>query len=158
MNYGDVFNVWEAIRRTVQAHMEDCHRLIKDTAAQRGRLTLQSYSHTFQPEGWEVEPQWGISIWNPRAPHTMEMIVNASLTQWQKWGHKHFNYLGMEHIPQPSHVWHHEAHATSHPLNLILSCTFLCIHYKEGHSEAENNEPFRQKVAIQKLQNFSFQK
>lgn len=36
--------------------MKDCHRLIKDTAAEKGRLTLQSYLHNFQPEGYEVEP------------------------------------------------------------------------------------------------------
>lgn len=48
--------------------------------------------------------------------------------------------------------------APSHRVNRILSRTFLCIRYEEGHLEADNNEPFGQKEAIQKLQNFSFRK
>lgn len=39
---------------TVQVHVKDCHRLIKDTAAKKGGLTLQSYLHDFQPEGCEA--------------------------------------------------------------------------------------------------------
>lgn len=58
--------------------MKDCHSLIKDTAAKKGRLTLQSYLHNFQPEGCEVEPQWGHFYLKPKGTCIKETGVNES--------------------------------------------------------------------------------
>lgn len=125
--YRDVFDVWEAIQGTVQAHMEDCHRLIKDMATQRGRLTLQSYLHTFQPEGWEVAPM-GCFYLRPKGTCTKEANVNASPHSVTGEETQHFNYLGMEHTHQPPFTWHHEAQLPLIDCILFffaLSCAFI---------------------------------
>lgn len=75
----DVLDVWETIPGTGQAHVKDCHRLIKDTAAEKGRVTLQSYLHNLQPEGCEVEPQRGHFYLKPKGTCIKETGVNESL-------------------------------------------------------------------------------
>jgi hypothetical protein len=59
--------------------MKDCHRLIKDTAAKKGRLTLQSYLHRFRPEVYGVEPQWEHFHLKPKGTCIKEAGVNESL-------------------------------------------------------------------------------
>lgn len=75
----DALDVWGTIPGTGQAPVKGCHRLIKDTAAEKGRLTLQSYLHNFQPEGCEVEPQWGHFYLKPKGTCIKETGVNESL-------------------------------------------------------------------------------
>lgn len=64
--------------------MKDCHRLIKDTAAKKGRLTPQSYLHHFQPEGCEVDPQWGHFYLKPKGTCIRKTGVNESLRSMTK--------------------------------------------------------------------------
>lgn len=100
--------MWEAIQGTVQAHVEDCHRLIKDTVVQRGRLTLQSYLHTFQPEGCEGGPN-GRFYLKPKGTHMEEANVNApphSVTGEETQALQ-LSWYG--NTCQPSYVWHQEA-------------------------------------------------
>lgn len=75
----DVSDVGGPIPERVQDHVRDCHRLIKDTAAERGRLTLQSYLHYFQPEGSEVGPQWVHFYPKPKGTCIKATGVNESL-------------------------------------------------------------------------------
>lgn len=130
--------------------MEDCPRLIKDAVAWRGKADPEVLLTHFPARGlWSGAPMGRLHL-KPKGTHTTETTVNASLAQWQKRGHRHFNYLGMEHTRQPSYIWHRGARLPLTDRILTLSCTFLCTHYEEGRSQAENKAPFRQKVAIQK--------
>lgn len=98
INCRDVFSMWEAIQGTVQAHAEDRHRLIEDTAVLRGRLTCSLiYTHSSQ-RLWRG-PQWGVSICNPRAPTLRKPMWMHPLTQWEERRHKRFNHPGKKHMP-----------------------------------------------------------
>lgn len=152
----DVLDGWDTILGTGQAHVKDCLRLIKDTAAENGRLTLQSYLHNFQPEGCEVEPQWGHSIWNPRAPALRKLVEMNPFAQWQKIRHQYFSSVGVESVCSPPWIQHNKTWLSLY--FIIINCTSICIRLEAGHFVARMIRLFRQKAVIQKLQNFSFQK
>lgn len=108
INYRDVFNMWEAIQGTVQAHVEDCHRLIKDTAVQRGRLT-RSLIYTLSSQRAVKGAPMGRFYLKPKGTHTEEANVNApphSVTGEETQALQ-LSWYG--NTCQPSYVWHKEA-------------------------------------------------
>lgn len=139
---------------------KDCRRLIKDTAAEKGRLTLRTYLHNFQPEGYEVEPQWGHFYLKPKGTCVKETGVNESLCSVTEEKTPILQLSGAEYMCRPS--W------TLHNKTQLLIIIYYYHHYYYLHFSmysirrrtfwGKNDKLFRQKVVIQKLQNFSFQK
>lgn len=155
MPWTDVLDVWGLIPGTVRDHVKDCHRLIKDTAAEKGRLTLQSYLHNFQPEGSEVEPQWGHFYRKPKGICMRETGVNEPLCSMTegKTPILQLSWCGICVLTQ----------RTPHNKIQLLIYNYDYLHFtmhsiRRRTFRGKNDKLFRQKVVIQKLQNFSFQK
>lgn len=155
----DVLDVWGMTPGKASAHVKGCHRLIKDPTAKRGRLTLQSYLHNFQPEGCEVEPQWGHFYLKPKGARIKETGVNEFLCPM----------IEVRHQDCTSIIWVWTITRRPRGFYTVLHTSLLLVYYccyywylampsVRGPFWGKNNKLFRQKVVIQKLQNFSFQK
>lgn len=151
----EVLDVWGLIPGTVRDHVKDCHGLIKDTAAEKGRLTLQSYLHNFQPEGSGVEPQWGHFYLQPKGTCIKATGVNESLCSMteEKTPILQLSWCRI-------YVWcFWNLHQKTQLLLIYYDYLHFTVHsIRRRTFWGKDDKLCRQKVVIQKLQNFSFQK
>lgn len=100
-----------------QAHVEDRHRLIKDTAVQRGRLT-RSLIYTLSSQRAVKGGPMGRFYLKPKGtPSPRDRRGDTSTSIILVWKHM----PGLFRLPSGGT-------ATAHRRNLIPSCALLCIH------------------------------